>query len=591
MNDGDVLIEAARAVSAETVESEVHRVAAEGVRRLLRAESAGWVATTADADAGLLALAEEASASRRPVVREALICIPVLDEAAVHGVLFARRPTGSPEPNEAELRSVESLASFVAVSLKNVTLFSTLETLVAQEMTHVVEREASMQLVLDSMVEGLLVCDVDGTIGPIRSRAVLQWFGEPAPGTTLDAYLGDPVRAPWIAIGFQSFTDAYLPFDLVADQMPRLITRDERSYRLGFQPVTEDERVSQVVVTIRDVTAELAQARADRINGELPTVVGLLVRDRSGFQALVEESSSLFLRATASESLTERQRIVHTLKGNALTYGFSVFGDACHALEDRVAEDPAQMTAEALVLLEREWTQALGRVSMFLTEDETDTVRLAGSEYESVIGLLERRTSHEELLRLVRGWRHPKVAAVVASGVSSAKQLAVKLRKQVEVIVDDGGLRLPTDELRSFFATLIHVFRNAIDHGIESPAERTAAGKAPVGQIHVQALVEQRAFIVRVHDDGRGIDWSRVRGKALAMGLPAATERDLSEALFSDGMSTRVEVTTVSGRGVGLSAVRARCQELGGTWSLRSEPGRGTTFEFAFALVDGSSNA
>jgi two-component system chemotaxis sensor kinase CheA len=88
------------------------------------------------------------------------------------------------------------------------------------------------------------------------------------------------------------------------------------------------------------------------------------------------------------------------------------------------------------------------------------------------------------------------------------------------------------------------------------------------------------ALVVEIADDGRGIDWSRVRDKATAAGLPANNQSDLVEAVFADGVSTAQETTELSGRGVGLAAVRAACKSLGGAAELDSTPGQGTRFRF-----------
>jgi len=262
-------------------------------------------------------------------------------------------------------------------------------------------------------------------------------------------------------------------------------------------------------------------------------------------------------------------------------YGFSVFGDACHELESRVADDAGHMSPANLARLERDWLEALERVSMFLVDD-AGSVRLSGGDYGVLLESLDRRADHAELARLVLGWREPKVAAVLGPYASTAKLIASRLDNELEVIIEDGGLRLPREELRSFCATLVHVLRNAIDHGLESADERRAAGKPATGRLLVGARMDASSFVMSVEDDGRGIDWARVAEKARAAGVPATTERELLETLFSDGVSTCDDVTTLSGRGVGLGAARARCAELGGTLSVRSERGRGTRFEFAF---------
>jgi two-component system chemotaxis sensor kinase CheA len=191
---------------------------------------------------------------------------------------------------------------------------------------------------------------------------------------------------------------------------------------------------------------------------------------------------------------------------------------------------------------------------------------------------------HHELMRMVRAWRHPSVATVLGPYVATAKKTAARLDKEVDVVLDDKGLRLPHSDLRSFCATLVHVLRNALDHGIEAPEERLRAGKAAAGRITIAARAEASSFVLAISDDGRGIDWTRLRAKAEAAGLAAETERDLVDALFADGVSTRDDVTTLSGRGVGLGATKTRCEDLGGVLSVKTVPGSGTTFEFSFPV-------
>ena len=90
--------------------------------------------------------------------------------------------------------------------------------------------------------------------------------------------------------------------------------------------------------------------------------------------------------------------------------------------------------------------------------------------------------------------------------------------------------------------------------------------------------------MIRVHDDGRGVDWGRVRSRALDLGLPVETEHDLHEALFADGVSTLEEASEYSGRGVGLGAIREACRLKGGMVRVTSRSGVGTTFEFTFPV-------
>ena len=110
----------------------------------------------------------------------------------------------------------------------------------------------------------------------------------------------------------------------------------------------------------------------------------------------------------------------------------------------------------------------------------------------------------------------------------------------------------------------------------------TEAGKLATGTLTLSTALEEGSFVVRVRDDGRGIDWDIVRAKAAEAGLPHETRDELVAALFHDGLTTRSEASAYSGRGVGLAAVRAACEQRCGTIHVHSHLGQGTTFEFRF---------
>ena len=134
-----------------------------------------------------------------------------------------------------------------------------------------------------------------------------------------------------------------------------------------------------------------------------------------------------------------------------------------------------------------------------------------------------------------------------------------------------------------FFAdSIVHLLRNAIDHGIEEADGRIAAGKPLVGRLTLSAARDRSAVVIKVSDDGRGIDRKRVLARAKRDGLVDAAKQDLTEdellwLLARPGFSTADKVTDLSGRGVGVDAVHTRVRALGGAMDIRSEPGEGTT--------------
>ena len=166
---------------------------------------------------------------------------------------------------------------------------------------------------------------------------------------------------------------------------------------------------------------------------------------------------------------------------------------------------------------------------------------------------------------------------VCATPILAGRQIALNLGKEVE-ITTGGELRLTAAQQDALAVALLHLVRNAVAHGIETPLQRTQFGKSARGQIHLVATTTDAEIVVRVIDDGHGIDWPQIRAKARAKNLiePDGNEVDL---LFESNVSTAREITQVAGRGVGLQAVADAVRSTGGQITVDSELGRGTTFE------------
>ena len=171
------------------------------------------------------------------------------------------------------------------------------------------------------------------------------------------------------------------------------------------------------------------------------------------------------------------------------------------------------------------------------------------------------------------------------------RDLAKGSGKQVELVVVGEHTDLDKSILDMLAEPLAHLVRNAVDHGIDTPADRVAAGKPAKATIRLTAYHHANQVVIEVSDDGRGIDRKRVLSKAVERGLVSAseserlTDADILELPFQPGFSTAERVTQVSGRGVGLDVVRAVIGRLKGTVSVSSTPGAGTTFVLRLPLT------
>ena len=173
----------------------------------------------------------------------------------------------------------------------------------------------------------------------------------------------------------------------------------------------------------------------------------------------------------------------------------------------------------------------------------------------------------------------------------TVRDLAVALGKEVQLVVDGADTELDRTLIESIRDPLTHLVRNAVDHGIESPAVREAAGKPRGGRLLLRAFNESGQVTIEIEDDGRGIDVEAVRAKAIAKGLVtpeaavALSEDDVFQFIFEPGFSTAAAVTNVSGRGVGMDVVKTNIEAIGGTVDLHSRPGKGTAIRVRVPLT------
>jgi len=497
----------------------------------------------------------------------------------VVGVLALRSSRRRVNTSVVGLRKQNEELTSLRDSLRDIN--ANLEEQVAQRTADLVAREASMRLILDSTGDGLAYIDAQGEVGAEISASMARWFGHVDDGQSVGAYLhADDNDAANTDLSFEQITDGFLPAELAADQMPNRMEHEGAVLRLSWTPIFKEDDASQldgVLLVVSDQTAAEESERAQRQAGELQTSVRHILQDRQGFLSFLDNAEAL-LQDVIEGDRTTAMRALHTVKGNSAIMGFGDVARCAHHIEDHLTErgEGGVNEAEAAELRDT-WAASRARVADFLDVDSA--ISLSESDFTALRQAIVETLPHDVLRQKLDRLKHVPTSKYLRRLAEQAEAVGERLGRPVQVDIEADDTRAPKSA-SAFFSSLVHVIRNAIDHGIEPKEQRKQNGKSESGNLRLCShAADDGTLWIELHDDGAGIDWSKLRARAEAQGLSASNDADL---LFADGLSTRDEVSELSGRGVGLAAVRSTVDELHGSIDVVSEPGKGTVFRFSF---------
>jgi two-component system chemotaxis sensor kinase CheA len=465
-----------------------------------------------------------------------------------------------------------------------------LEKIVQARTTELDARNRDMRLVLDNVGQGFLTIDRAGRMSSEQSAIVETWLGAADPGCTFAHYLGRKasVAGETFELGLEAVIDGFLPLDVTLDQLPRRFGIGTQTFSMQYKPIPASADFEKILIVITDVTAAVERERLEFEQREMVQIFDRLIQDRSGFMEFFEETRELVKRiASGAEiELTVLKRLIHTLKGNSAIFAITSLSDKCHELETWIDETGARPTEEQIGELSSSFERLRSNVDTLRGKNARPTVEVEKSEYDAVLGALLRNEPSAKLARRIANWWLEPTSRRLARISEQAQRIATRLGKApVEVRIRDNGLHLEAARWASFWSSFIHVIRNAVDHGLEPKDTRKSAGKSECGLVEISTAVQSNAFVVTIGDDGRGIDWKRIADRAKIKGIPHTTREDLTEAVFTDGISTAAYVSDLSGRGIGMAAVRAECHARGGTVQLHTTEGSGTRVVFSFPIA------
>jgi len=455
-----------------------------------------------------------------------------------------------------------------------------LEKLVLERTAELSERNRDLRFVLDTVEQGLVTIDKQGLMSSERSRAFDRFFGVPEPGVPFFSHIA--ASAPQIAtrleLDWVQLTEGILPLEVTLEQAQNRIQLGSSHFAIHYNPLLSDDVVTGALLTVSDVTHDVRARESEAMQTELLKAFTRLMKDKPGFVEFFKEAQGLLLRIQSDEfaSESERLRAIHTLKGNAALFDVASVASAAHRLEDALLEGTPLSALEARAKLSAAWEAFSERITPLIGE-RSDRIEVGKEEIAELLALARSGEWGARSERLLLSLYDAPIVRRFERLSQQLGALAERLGKApLQIEVAGGEIRLPDERFAPFWSALVHVVRNVADHGLESEAERAAAGKPERNRVLLAARLQGHEIVLEISDDGRGVDWAAAALRAQALGLPGGTPGELAEALFAPALSTTAGVTNTSGRGVGMSAIRQACRDLGGDCRIESEPRRGT---------------
>lgn len=433
-------------------------------------------------------------------------------------------------------------------------------------------------------------------------------------GSQFNAEILSQVEAAITAcIGEDSMNFEFNEHLLVSEVEKKMADGRTKILDLNWSPITDDtDTVIRLMLCVRDVTElrELA-AEAGQQKRELEIIGQILAINQEKFHEFVDSSAKFLAEnkqlidevgvqptgLTDPEVITQLFRNMHTIKGNARTYGLLHLTNMVHEAEqtyDSLRKNP-DATWDQERLLD-ELASAFTAIEEYAHINEAKLGRKGPGRRGGVDKFLMVQKEHiQQTLAILNSvdWNNLAAARLAVDSVhnnlsligtesiesillgitDSLPSLAKELGKEVpNSVIHDRGIMIKSqvaDLVRNVF---MHLYRNSMDHGLESAADRATKGKTPIGSIHLELMLQDGLLMFKLRDDGRGLAVDLIQQKAIDKGLISADSRmspeKIAQLIFEPGFSTADQVTEVSGRGVGMDAVKSFVTREGGTIEL-----------------------
>lgn len=566
---------------------------------------------------------------RIPVEEKCTVCHTYWRTGETAGVLGVTidKTTFLQQAKESTRQLIYILLAIATVVLLVTFLVATMYRRILITRRQLAEKSDRLAGLLNNSGQGFLSFGPDLMVEPEYSRECVKFFGEEMTGKSVAVLLfpedgGEQERFGANILRIVQTSDEFQR-DILLSLMPKELYLNNRYLDIAYRLLDG----GRLMLIITDITEQRRlEARVAEEQIRLRFIVAAATESADLFEVLDDyqnfrENTLPRLLAGPDEELAnglaEIYRQVHTFKGLFGQLEFIHLPRCLHQYEsalNRLRRDLAKQQPDRAILekeqaladqaLELELSmlrETLGdsfftrRGHLSLTPEQTEMLERLADRLLKARGPAMDSEETMEMLQLIKRLRYISFGTLLSGHAKTAGRLAEQLEKELAPVeVEDNGVRVPPEIYNAFTKSLIHLFRNAVDHGIEDPEERLDQGKDEESHLHCRTFLEDDLIIVEIDDDGRGLDLEAIRRKGVATGrfsqeqAAGVDDASLRLLIFEDDFSTNEEVSELSGRGVGLAAVRMETERLGGRIEVNSTRGQGTSFRFILPYLESS---
>lgn len=573
-----------------------------------------------------------ASQTRAQTTLTTVSVVALLALTSIGWLLYRQivRPIGEMQAKMTEIAASQDFSHRLPVRRddeigKSVIAFNAMIEKIQQSSEQVRQKTADIHAMLHGIPQGILTIEPGGLVHPefsehlktiletedIAHRPVIELVFA---GSGLSADALSQVDAALAAcLGEDEMNFEFNAHLLPAEIEKTLASGQKKILDLNWSVMTNGAgEISRILLCLRDVTELRALARSAQAQARELTIIGEIlgvqqekfhefIEGANGFvaanAALLAEAASA-APAGRAEAVAVMFRNMHTVKGNARTHGLLTLAATVHDIEqtyDDLRQGRLEWDAERL---DRELLLAQQALTEYARINETKLGRSGPGrrgnverflmvpkiEVQELLRTLEHASAQDQaqalLARvqtaaaLVRRLGTERIDEVLAGVIDSLPELARDLGKQAPlVLMRDHGITVHSQIAGMLRNVFVHLYRNALDHGIETAEHRLGVGKPAQGRIELDLELDHEALRLVLQDDGRGLALDRIHERAIAQGLVGRDEalqpEQIAALIFQSGFSTADQVSEVSGRGVGMDAVKAFVEREGGSITLQ----------------------